>query len=114
MIIVSRKRKNPELTEALTLILSAGNPSVLSDKTDRGDSKTLDRVQEFVLAIIYLPRPGVRIVHSQKKKPEMILRLFLWCYAVDILLTKSIELVDDYALRELVQEFSLSPDLVTA
>jgi hypothetical protein len=48
------------------------------------------------------------------KKADLNDRLLSWCYAVDVILTKSIELVDDYALRELVQEFSLSPDLVTA
>ncbi len=60
----------------------------------------------------FLMRPGVRVIHRSIKKTYLSVGRFYWCHIVDILLTKAEELEDNYLLKELAEDFSLSGDLV--
>jgi hypothetical protein len=38
----------------------------------------------------------------------------IWCHVIDIIQTKSIEMNDNYILKELAEELNLAGDLITA
>jgi hypothetical protein len=109
----TNKFANGEFTDKKEILLAIGqNPLLLDGKLSITPDEWLIPVKQNAKRFRgEIER--VRTMPEQMKKSLLEALSVEWCHAVDALLTAATELHEDYKLKDLVEQFELSGELLT-